>query len=183
GGEEALVARLDLEGPAQPQPRAGELLVRHVEAGVAEPVHDQHVRHDAGRLDPRCRHGDHRQLARVERVTRVGQLGSRRQVSRHRSEDVAAVEGGGDRLEPVLRAGHVHRLDHAAAALTACTSSSSASTTPSMSWRSASTWTSIPSARAASLVTGPIETTRADGGTAAPAPAKWRTVELDVKVT
>ena len=40
-------------------------------------------------------------------------------------------------------------------------SASRASTRPSMSWRSASTWTSRPAARAASLVIGPIETTRA----------------------
>ena len=44
------------------------------------------------------------------------------------------------------------------------TSFSSASTRPSTSWRSASTATSSPASRAASLVIGPIETTRAPAG-------------------
>ena len=43
-------------------------------------------------------------------------------------------------------------------------SASRASTRPSRSWRSASTSTSSPASRAASLVTGPIETTRARSG-------------------
>ena len=52
-----------------------------------------------------------------------------------------------------------------------------------MSWRSASTSTVRPCSRAVPLVTGPIDTTRAAGGSVAPAPSRKRTVELEVKVT
>ena len=57
------------------------------------------------------------------------------------------------------------------------------STSPSMSWRSASTCTVSPSSRAVALVTGPIDTTRAPSGTRPPDSVKKRTVELEVKVT
>ena len=53
----------------------------------------------------------------------------------------------------------------------AATSATSASTSPSGSWRSASTSTSSPASRAASLVTGPIETTRARAGKPSPTAA------------
>ena len=53
-----------------------------------------------------------------------------------------------------------------------------------MSWRSASTSTSRPAARAVSLVTGPIETTRAPVGKRSPsASVRLVTVEEEVKVT
>ena len=53
-----------------------------------------------------------------------------------------------------------------------------------MSWRSASTSTVRPAARAASLVTGPIETTRAARGKRSPsASVRLVTVEEEVKVT
>ena len=42
---------------------------------------------------------------------------------------------------------------------------------------------SSPSSRAVSLVTGPIDTTRAPSGSSPPASRKKRTVELEVKVT
>ena len=53
-----------------------------------------------------------------------------------------------------------------------------------MSWRSASAWTVSPASRAASLVTGPIEITRAPSGNRPPsASVRLRTVEDEVKVT
>jgi hypothetical protein len=53
-----------------------------------------------------------------------------------------------------------------------------------MSWRSASTSTWRPAARAVSLVTGPIETTRASLGKRSPsASTRLVTVEEEVKVT
>src|SRR5207247_4890344 len=63
------------------------------------------------------------------------------------------------------------------------TSASRASTSPSMSCRSASTCTSRPCSRAVALVTGPIDTTRAPPGRLPAADMKYRTVELEVKVT
>jgi hypothetical protein len=52
-----------------------------------------------------------------------------------------------------------------------------------MSWRSASTWTSRPAARTASLVIGPIETTRAPREAVAERLGQVGTVEEEVKVT
>jgi hypothetical protein len=53
-----------------------------------------------------------------------------------------------------------------------------------MSWRSASTSTLRPASRIASLVTGPIETIRADfGSRPSTAAMKFRTVDEEVKVT
>ena len=51
-----------------------------------------------------------------------------------------------------------------------------------MSWRSASTCTSMPSSRAVALVTGPIDTTRAPSSAPPKASVKKRTVEEDVNL-
>ena len=88
-----------------------------VEPGVAEAVDHEHMSDDLPLVDAWFGQVDDGELARVEWVAGIGELGSGGQVSGHRGKDVAAVKGGRDRLEAVWRARDVHHPLHAAAAL------------------------------------------------------------------
>ena len=89
-------------------PGAGEPVVVHVQADVAEAVDHERVRHHRVVLLARLRQLDALERVGVERVARVGELRAGGQVRGDRREDVAPVEGGRHRLEPVRRAGDVH---------------------------------------------------------------------------
>ena len=72
-----------------------------VELDVAEAVDMDDGRPDPALADARRGQVDAHELCAVERRPQRAQLDSRSQVSRGGREDVAAVEGVGDRLEPV----------------------------------------------------------------------------------
>jgi hypothetical protein len=91
--------------------------VARVEADVAEAVNDQGVREQQPLLGARPRQVDDLELRRVHRFAGVGELGAQGQLRRDRREDVAAVERGRHRFEPVRRARHIRRELDAAAAL------------------------------------------------------------------
>ena len=76
---------------------------------VAERVDADHRRVQAARLASRQREVERDQLHRLERRPRLRERGARGQPGGDRCEHVAAVEGGGDRLEPPGRGGDLDR--------------------------------------------------------------------------
>ncbi len=85
-----------------------------VEHDVAEAVRDQRMDHELAIVHPRLRQLQAQQLVVRERIAGAGQLFAEREVRGHRGEEVAAVEGGRDRLQAVGRVPDVHGLHDAA---------------------------------------------------------------------
>jgi hypothetical protein len=72
-----------------------------VQPHVPEVVDHERVSHHGSVLVVRLGKLHSRERLGIERVSRVRELGARREVGGHRREDVAPVEGRRDRLEPM----------------------------------------------------------------------------------